>query len=300
MLKVFSNMYGTNKIVTSPLRPFVIKPSRHFACRRLPMHKTRWQARCYAIGAGASISIPHSVVLTTLACTAKAFSFCFTYPLESYKIYTQLGKKPKNLECLYQGFPMFVLMATSQCFLSYNLFFGTVDALRSWMPTHLTYLWASVVSCFLTSFIKVPLSFVSRNILFTNGVCGMSTVQHILGKMSDDVFRNSWLTTVLGDIPDSFVKFYVNDWMMLYTPYIDNFTRSCVTGFITSVVNMPLDYVLTQTLCNFKHFGHILSDNFFVKCMMGVQYRILSCMVGNVIFFSIFNTLQSYYYLTVV
>lgn len=285
-------MYGTNKFVTSPLRPFVIKPSSQIAINRPSVRRTRCKTPlvCYAIG-----TVPHSVVLTTLACTSKAFSYCFTYPLEAYKIYIQLGKKPKTFQCLYQGFPMFVLMAMLQSFVSYNLFFGTVEALRSLMPSHLTFLWASVVSCFLTSFSKVQLSFVSRNIIFTNGSCGVSTVQQILGKMNDDVYRNSWLTTIIGDIPDSFVKFYVNDWMMLHTPHIDNFTRSCVTGFITSVVNMPLDYILTQTLCNFKHFGHILKDNFLIKCMMGVQYRILSCMVGNVIFFSMFNTLQSFY-----
>jgi hypothetical protein len=295
MLRVVSNMYGTNKIATSPLRPFVIKHSMQLNRRRTPTCFTRKHITCVAV----VNTIPHSVVVSTLACTAKACSYCFTYPLEAYKIYTQLGKQPKSLACLYQGFPIFFVMAISQSFVSYNIFFGMIETLKQWMPTHLTYFWASVVSCFLTSFIKVPLSFVSRNILFTKGVCGMSTVQHILSKMNDEVFRNSWLTTVLGDIPDSFVKFYVNDWMMNHMSYVNNFSRSCVTGFITSVVNMPLDYVLTQTLCNFKHFGHILSDNFLVKCMMGVQYRVLSCMVGNVVFFSMFNTLQSYYYIMV-
>lgn len=284
MLRVVSNMYRTNKIISRPQRSIVIKPSLR---RTIPRKHTT----CLAIGN----VIPHSVVLTTLACTSKAFAFCFTYPLESYKIYTQLGKQPKSWQCLYQGFPIFLLMATSQCFLSYNLFFVTVEALKQYTPSHITYLWASIVSCFLASFVKVPLSFVSRNIIFTNGTCGMATVQYILSKMSDEVFRNSWITTVIGDIPDSFVKFYINNWMMINMPYIENFSRSCATGIITSIVNMPIDYVLTQTLCNFKHFGHILSDNFFIKCMMGAQYRVLSCMVGNVVFFSMFNTLQSYY-----
>jgi len=294
MLRVVSNMYGTNKIATSPLRPFVIKHSPFYMQlkrSRTPTRFTRKHITCVAI----VNTIPHSVVLTTLACTSKACSYCFTYPLESYKIYTQLGKQPKSWKCLYQGFPIFVLMAISQSFVSYNIFFGTIEALKQWMPTHLTYLWASVVSCFLTSFLKVPLSFVSRNIIFTQGICGISTVQHILSKMNDEVFRNSWLTTVIGDIPDSFVKFYVNNLMMVHMPYVNNFSRSCVTGFLISIVNMPIDYVLTQTLCNFKHFGLILSDNFFVKCMTGVQYRVLSCMVGNVVFFSMFNALQSYY-----
>lgn len=277
-------MYGTYKFVSS---------SVSHTHRLLPYkNKQSSRSRSYKYNIVSMSVVPQSVVLTTFACVAKATSFCFTYPLESYKIYKQLDKTPTTIECLYQGFPMFVVLATSQCFLSYNIFFATIEALRLCMPTHLTYMWASIVSCFLTSFVKVPLSFVSRNIIFTQGACGISTVRHILTKMNDNVFRTSWLTTLLGDIPDSFVKFYVNHWLLLNIPHVDNLYRSCITGILTSIVNTPLDYILTQTLCNFKHFSHILCDKFFIKCMMGVQYRVLSCMIGNMIFFSVFNTLQ--------
>lgn len=288
-------MYGTNKISRSPLRfrPFLIKPTAQFYNR----NRNSKQKKCITcVAMSFTNGIPHSMMLTTLACTAKAFSYCFTYPLESYKIYTQLGEQPKSFYSLYQAFPIFLLMATSQCFLSYNLFFGTIELLRNKIPTHLTYLLASVISCFLTSFTKVQLAYVSRNIIFTNGACGMSAVQQILSKMKYEIFRDSWLTTIIGDIPDSFVKFYVNDLMIAYMPHIGNFNRSCVTGLITSIVNMPIDYILTQTLCNFKQVGHILSDNFLVKCMIGVQYRVMSCMIGNVMFFSMFNALKSHYH----
>jgi hypothetical protein len=261
-------MYGTNKFVDRSLSHIYRHPSTFKNIIKPNTYPSRSRRYKHSI---VSMSVPQSVVLTTFACFAKATSFCFTYPLESYKIYTQLGKTPTTIDCLYQGFPMFVLLATSQCFLSYNIFFATIEALKLCMPTHLTYMWASIISCFLTSFVKVPLSFVSRNIIFTQGICGISTVRHILTKMNDNVFKTSWLTTLLGDIPDSFVKFYVNDWLLMNIPHVDILYRSCITGILTSIVNTPIDYILTQTLCNFKHFSHILCDKFFIKCMMGVQ-----------------------------
>jgi len=290
-------MYGTYNFVNSSVshiycRPYLVRNNK----KKFPrVSMTRLRSRSFKHNIVSMSVVPQSVVSTTFACLAKATSFCFTYPLESYKIYTQLGKTPTSIECLYQGFPMFVLLATCQCFLSYNIFFASIDALKSWMPTHMTYMCASIISCFLTSFVKVPLSFVSRNIIFTQGACGMSAVKHILTKINYDVFKTSWLTTLLGDIPDSFVKFYVNFWLLQNIPHVDSLYRSCITGILTSVVNTPLDYILTQTLCNFKHFSHIICDQFFIKCMMGVQYRVMSCMVGNMIFFFVFNTLQSGY-----
>jgi len=285
-------MYGANYLVARPVRSNIRSLYINRRLTKRPSPRSPLIVRATATTAF-GVGIPQSLALTSLACTAKAFSFIFTYPFESYKIYTQLGRKPDGISDLYQGFPMFLLLATSQCFLSYNVFFATLEAFKGILPSHLAYLYASTVSCILTSFVKVPMSFISRNIIFTKGFCGIATIQGILSKMNEEVYRNSWMTTVIGDIPDSFIKFFVNDWVQVNAPFINNINRSCITGIITAFVNMPLDYILTQTLCTSKHFGNILSDNFFSKCMMGVHYRMFSCMIGNVIFFSMFNTLQT-------
>lgn len=277
---VVSNMYETNKIVSRPIL--------------LPRYTKRLTRSCTVLVRN-NFTIPMSVVRSTLACTAKAFSFCFTYPLESYKLYTQLENRPKYPKDLYQGFSMFVLLATSQCFISYNIFFATIELLKPWVPRNLTYMYASVISCFLSSFIKVPMAFISRNIVFSSGTCGLTTVKSILTKLNQDIYKSSWLTTVLSDIPDSFVKFFVNDWLYMNAPYIDTFARSCITGLMTSFANMPMDYILTQTLCNRKHVGDILCDNFIIKCMTGVQFRMFSCILGNIVFFSAFDTLKMYF-----
>lgn len=242
--------------------------------------------------------ITTSLTLTSLACSAKAFSFIFTYPFETYKIYNQLDKEPKSLNDLYQGFNTFILLATMQCFINYNFFFALINALKPYHSQHITYLIASVVSCFMTSIIKVPLTFISRNLIFVKNKNGFDAFCHLCSKIDKQLYHKSWLTNLLSDIPDSFIKFFINSQLLLHMPYINNFNRSCITGIVTSTVNMPFDYILTQTLCN-NHLATtnntIHNNHFMTRCMSGIQYRIMSSMLGNIIFFNMFNSLQQYY-----
>lgn len=238
-----------------------------------------------------------SLTLTSLACGAKAFSFIFTYPFETYKIYNQLNKEPKSIKDLYQGFNIFILLATIQCFINYNFFFALINALKPYHSQHITYLIASVVSCFITSIIKVPLSFISRNLIFIKNKNGFDAFCHLVSKIDKQLYYKSWLTNLLNDIPDSFIKFFINSQLSIHMPYVSNFTRSFITGVITSIINMPFDYVLTQSICNnIASSNNTLHDaHFMTRCMSGVQYRIMSCMLGNVVFFNMFNSLQQYY-----
>jgi uncharacterized membrane protein len=239
-----------------------------------------------------------SMTLTSLACSAKAFSFIFTYPFETCKIYNQLNKEPKSVNDLYQGFNTFIILATFQCFINYNFFFALINALSPYHSQHMTYLVASTISCFMTSIIKVPLTYISRNIIFIKNKNGFDAFCQLASKIDKTLYHKSWLTNLLSDIPDSFIKFFINSQLLLHMPYINNFSRSCITGIVTSVVNMPLDYMLTQTLCNniiTSHNTQLNKNSFTTRCMSGVQYRIISSMLGNIIFFNIFNALQQYY-----
>lgn len=241
--------------------------------------------------------ISTSFTLSSLACSAKAFAFVFTYPFETYKIYNQLDKKPHSFNDLYQGFNIFIILATIQCFINYNFLFALINALQPYYSQHITYLISSIVSCFMTSVIKVPLTYISRNLIFIKNKNGFDAFCHLISKIDKQLYHESWLTNLLTDIPDSFIKFFVNSQLLLYMPHIGHFTRSFITGMITSIVNMPFDYILTQKLCN----SLITSNNakydshFMTRCMSGVQYRIISCMLGNIIFFNVFNSLQQYY-----
>lgn len=248
------------------------------------------------------ITVPNAVMtsltLTSLACSAKALSFIFSYPFETYKIYHQLNREPKNIHDLYNGFSAFIILATVQCFINYNFFFAIINALKPYYPQHVTYLISSIVSCFLTSIIKVPLTFISRNMVFIKNKNTFDALCFLIKKIDKEIYYKSWLTNLLSDIPDSFVKFFVNSWLLINMPCINNFNRSCVTGLITSIVNMPFDYILTQTLCNNMIKSLQTNNNIELnmsRCMSGLQFRIMSSMLGNIIFFNTFNSLQQFY-----
>jgi uncharacterized membrane protein len=247
-------------------------------------------------------TLTSSLTLTSLACSAKALSFIFTYPFETYKIYHQLNREPKSVHDLYNGFSTFIILATFQCFINYNFFFAIINTLKPYYPQHVTYLISSIVSCFLTSVIKVPLTFISRNMIFIKNKNTFEALRYLFTKINKEMYHKSWLTNLLSDIPDSFVKFFVNSWILINMPCVNNFNRSCITGLITSIVNMPFDYILTHTLCNNMVKSLHTKNNITVnmsRCMSGLQYRIMSCMLGNIIFFNTFNSLQLFYKVSV-
>jgi hypothetical protein len=134
-------------------------------------------------------------------------------------------------------------------------------------------------------------------LIFIKNKNGFDALCHLVSKIDKQLYHKSWLTNLLSDIPDSFIKFFINSQLLLHMPYINNFSRSFITGVVTSIVNMPFDYVLTQTLCNNLATSNnaIQDSHFMTRCMSGVQYRIISSMLGNIIFFNLFNSFQQYY-----
>lgn len=288
-----SNMYKCNYLLPN-VSYGIYRKTQYVSPCKLMQHKRTLTRKQYITPKAA---LTTSLTLTSLACSAKAFSFVFTYPFETYKIYNQLDKEPTSFNDLYQGFNTFILLATLQCFINYNFFFTLINILKPYHSQHITYLVSSIVSCFMTSIIKVPLTFISRNLIFIKNKNGFDAFCHLVSKIDKQLYHKSWLTNLLSDIPDSFIKFFINSQLLLHMPYINNFSRSFITGVITSIVNMPFDYMLTQTLCNNLATSNnaIHDSHFMTRCMSGVQYRIISSMLGNIIFFNIFNSLQQHY-----
>lgn len=239
-----------------------------------------------------SPDIPASVITSCIACSSKLASYLVTYPIESCKIYSQMGKLWSDPCELYQGFRTFMLIAAFQSFLSYNVFFALLDVFSPMYPRHIAYMYASLLSSFLTSFVKVPMTFISRNIIFVKAENSMKAFTQVMSQLTPNLFRKSWVATMLSDVPDSFVKFFVNSYIQIYIPYIDTFKRSCITGVVTSLANAPLDFLVTRTMCQSTD-KSVESDTTkgVAQCWSGIHYRMLSCMLGNIVFFNIFNTL---------
>lgn len=242
-----------------------------------------------------SASIPPSLITSCIATASKIVSFGFTYPFETCKLYMQMGKTWNSPLDLYQGFSTFVMISTFQCFFNYNVFFALLNILQPKLPSHLAFFLASFISSFTTSFVKVPTTFISRNIVFIKHKQGLDAVQYILQLLTLEVFKKSWMSNMLSDVPDTFVKFFVNSYIQLNMIFIGTFLRSCITGAITSVVNAPLDFMVTRTMCQLQSTESIdIIEKVDKKsdCLSGLQYRLIASMIGNVVFFNVFNKLS--------
>lgn len=271
---------------------------RHHQSRLRNPHKTQvvnYTCRMHAIKKHVRMTTSATFVdvMTTsnVATLCKTVSFVFTYPFETYKMYSQLGKTVQNPIELYNGFGMFLLMATLQCYVNYNIFFSCIAAMSPHVSKHVAILLASFISCFLLSFVRVPISFINRNIVFYKGCLGVDAVQFIMQQFTFDLYKRGWIINILTDIPDSFVKFFLNTQLSML-PSINVFTRSFLTGVVTCVINMPLDYVLTTTLCQVVQTEKQSMKSGVEGCVSGLPYRVLASVIGNVVFFYMFNTIR--------
>lgn len=272
--------------------------------------------KAYIRASFGSFTLPETMVTSNIATISKVASYFFTYPLETIKLYSQMGRVVRNPMVLYQGFGVFVLTAMIQCYINYNIFFAAIQTLsvQYQHPKHLAILYASFVSCFITSFMRVPMAFLSRNIVFleqNHGGCGLASVPQtqsiftIMQHFTMDMYKKGWLINMLIDVPDSFIKFFMNAYLGSAFPGVGVLARSCLTGIVTCIINTPLDYMVTKTLCyetenekKLKLAKGLNAPKFEAKgskptdCMSGLEYRILSSILGNCVFFYIFNTLR--------
>jgi hypothetical protein len=124
----------------------------------------------------------------------------------------------------------------------------------------------------------------------------ITTFQEVMRYMTWDLYSRSWLANLITDIPDSFVKFCVNSFLIVNCQFINNFQRSVITGYISSFVNTPLDYMLTMKMCKtvrINNTNNVNGNAIAVKdYFAGFKFRVMSSIIGNVVFFNIFNTLQ--------
>lgn len=285
---MFGNISVQARVKVCPVLP-VMRP-RHMYKR------PRYQRSVYIQNILDTAILQESFNVSVKATVSKMAALYFTYPLETCKIYRQLDKKWDNCIQLYQGFPVFLLTATFQCFINYNVFFYLIKTftINHNMNNSMSIFYGSILSCFLTSFLKVHTTFIAKNIIFIKNNDIINSLQEVMSFMTWQLYTQSWLSNLISDIPDSFVKFCLNSLLITTFPNIHTFSRSLITSMTAAIVNMPLDYWLTLTMCKTatSNKGNMSLVNHGRNCFAGFNYRIMASMIGNIIFFNIFNTLQ--------
>ena len=273
--------------------PFKVYSSNKY-CQYLKRTKKRTKLPIRACIDGTLFSQSFNIAVS--GTLSKAVSLCITYPFEACKVYEQVKRKWSNPFELYQGFHVFMITSIFQCFINYNIFFYMIKLFSLYQNKSTSIFYSSIVSCFITSFIKVHTTFIAKNIMFVKSKNVITTFQEVMRYMTWDLYSRSWLANLITDIPDSFVKFCVNSFLIVNCQFINNFQRSVITGYISSFVNTPLDYMLTMKMCKtvrINNTNNVNGNAIAVKdYFAGFKFRVMSSIIGNVVFFNIFNTLQ--------
>jgi hypothetical protein len=148
---------------------------------------------------------------------------------------------------------------------------------------------ASLASSLVTSVVKVPLVFINRNIIFYDNNNLLDNITNILNKLTLKVYKKCWLTIVISDIPDTLIKTFLNFMVLYLNPSIDHLVRNCIVSLTTNMLTAPFDYTITHAFCK-AHIGHFN----ILNCYNGILYKMVSCFLGQIIFYNTFNMLQPY------
>jgi hypothetical protein len=238
--------------------------------------------------------IPHSIISSCAATVSKLVSFSITYPFESCKLYLQLDKKWKSIPSLYNGFPIICISYILQQFMYFNIFYGVLNVRQHIKPMHHAVFEATIVSSLLSSFVKAPLVFIGRNMVFENNIKLYQALHKTCRRLNIETFKRCWITNLICDMPDVIIKFTLNYIILLKFPGIDHFSRNLLVGLTSSILGAPLDFLLTKTTCQTTLPMKTHADTILKKCFNGIQYKLLSVVIGNVMFSRMFNMLQPY------
>jgi hypothetical protein len=220
---------------------------------------------------------------------SRNISTMVTFPLESCRIYTQLGKPWNKIDDLYRGYWTILSTQTCQALFSYFAYFTTISVMTVTYnkPMHEAVVVASLLACFITSFVKVPLVFINRNIIMCQGGNVLKDLSDIFSKLSKKVYRQCWLTIIISEIPDTFIKMFLNFVLLYCNPTIDHLSRNCIVSIVSNVITSPFDYIITHAFCKMYNGSFNILNGFD-----GIHYKITSTFIGQVVFFHSFNFFQ--------
>jgi hypothetical protein len=228
------------------------------------------------------------VATASCAVVSKNLGSMITFPLDSCRIYKQIGKPCTDLRDLYKGYWVVLATQTIQASFSYLAFFVILNIATTTYhkPIHEAIVFANLIASLVSSFVKVPLIFITRNIIFCHGdLC--TNISTILQKITLNVYKQCWLTVVISEIPDTCIKTFLNFIVLYLHPSIDHLARNCIVSLITNMFTAPFDYIITHAFCKVYHGKFNI-----VNCYDGIIYKLFSCFIGQVVFYNTFNLMQ--------
>lgn len=219
--------------------------------------------------------IDNSTISATLS---KLISNTITYPLESYRLINSTKNIIKNKNNLYNGFIIYTPYILLNSIISYKIFFNIINLLKNYSYQD-SLIIASIFSSIISGFYKVPILFYIKNKVINNFIDFNKLYNNYL-------FIKAYLALIIEDIPEMFIKFYLNYIIKTYYSNISNINLALIIGLCSSFLLTPIDYLKNKIFCG-KDIKIILTKKL-------ILLKMLITTLNTILFFSIYNNLISF------
>lgn len=269
-----------------------IIPTKHqwgFSCLSVPysaklqMHSVKPQVIKFQLR-----SISNDVIY---ASASKVLTSTVCYPLESIRLlllsnsdHKQLSKKPLHqlLSNLYSGYSHFLPYHLIHNLVTYNILFRTIKFMGTYELAYSdSLLVASIFTSVLTSLYKFPLTYVIRRKIISKDVC--------LKKLQNIRYVSKAIAAMLmEDIPDIYIKMYLNYKLTYLFPTMSHVYISVVTGLISCILLTPFEMIKTKI---------IYVDVKLVDSSLAFYMKLLISILSTTLFFTFTAIIKSQFHI---
>lgn len=221
---------------------------------------------------------------TISATISKLLSNSITYPLESYRLVYSISTPTSNIYVskskynLYNGFSIYIPYILLNSVISYKIFFTVINCLQYYSSQDSLIL-GSICSSIISGFYKVPILFYIKNKVINNIIDFNKLYNNFL-------YIKAYLAIIMEDIPDMFIKFYLNYLIKTYYSNISNINSALIIALCSSILLAPVDFLKNKIFCG-KDVKIILNKKI-------ILLKILITTINTMIFFSTYNYLLSF------
>lgn len=193
----------------------------------------------------------HRAVLddTLISMVSKVTANTLCYPIESIRMWSISNSHVAyTLRNLFAGYKIYLPYTTCNNIVTFALFYGINEAcIQHFNVSATTALFCtSVATSLLTSLYKIPVSYFLKRIVIQKNISA-STLLDIA------YFRKAYMSMLMEDIPEFFVKFYLRNLICMYAPDVHCILRAVFVGIVSTFVITPLEMYKTRVICHDIH-----------------------------------------------
>lgn len=201
----------------------------------------------------------HAFSEADIATFSKVVANTVCYPLESMRLLNISStdaatavKQPStggtSLICiartcfaaLYKAYHVYLPYSIIHNYIAFNIFFNISHNIDGFGVEHTLFI-ASSLTCAICSLYKVPMSFYLKRSITNTSLC-------VKTMLTPRIACNAYAATLFEDIPELFIKFFLNVYLHTHCAEFSPFLKSMIISCISTVVLTPIEFLKTRII----------------------------------------------------